>query len=168
MPRTQKQDPEFLEAALIGLQHTLAALELRIAELRSQLAGQPVSAKSAPAAPESGAKKRTMSASARRRIGLAQKKRWAAFNAGKSKPAAPKSAAPKPPKRVMSAEGRARIIAATKKRWAAFHKAQQPAKPAAKPAAKKVAKPVAKKAPAATKAPEAAAPTAAAASAPTT
>jgi colicin import membrane protein len=159
MPRTHKQDPEFLEAALIGLQHTLAALELRIAELRSQLGGQPVSAKAAPAAPESGAKKRTMSASARRRIGLAQKKRWAAFNAAKSKPAAPK-----PPKRVMSAEGRARIIAATKKRWAAFHKAQQPAKPAAK----KAAKTVARKAPAATKAPEAAAPTAAAASTPTT
>ena len=120
MPRTQNQDPEFLHAALIGLQYKLSALEQRIAELRSQLGGQPASPKAAPAAPESGAKKRTMSASARRRIGLAQKKRWAAFNAAKSK-----AAAPKPQKRVLSAEGKARIIAATKKRWAAFRKAQQ-------------------------------------------
>ncbi|MGA3078354.1 MAG: hypothetical protein ABSG56_32335 [Bryobacteraceae bacterium] len=149
MPRTQKQDPEFLHAALIGLQHTLAALEQRIAELRSQLGGQPASPKAATAAPESGGKKRTMSASARRRIGLAQKKRWAAFNAAKSKPAAPK-----PQKRVLSEEGKARIIAATRKRWAAFRKAKQ----TPKPAAKKAAKPVAKKAPEAVAAPAAAAP----------
>jgi len=148
MPRTQKQDPEFLQAALIGLQHTLATLEQRIAELHSQLGGQPASPKAVAAAPESGGKKRTMSAAARRRIGLAQKKRWAAFNAAKSKPAAPK-----PQKRVLSAEGKARIIAATRKRWAAFRKAKQ----TPKPAAKKAAKPVAKKAPEAVAAPAAAA-----------
>jgi hypothetical protein len=61
-----------------------------------------------------------MSAAARRRIALAQKKRWAAYKAKHpSKPAA-KSA-----KRQLSPEGRARIIAATKKRWAAFRKAKQ-------------------------------------------
>ena len=58
-----------------------------------------------------------MSAAARRRIALAQKKRWAAYKAGQgTKAAAP--AAAKPKKRVISAAGRARIVAATKKRWA--------------------------------------------------
>ena len=155
MPRTQKHDPEFLHAALVGLQHMLGALEHRIAELRSHLGGQPVSRKAAAPAPASGGKKRTMSAAARKRIGLAQKKRWAAFNAAKAKPAPSK-----PPKRVMSAEGRARIVAATKKRWAAFHKAQRAPKPAAKQAVKKAVKSVAKKAP------EAVAPAAAAVAAP--
>ncbi len=72
-----------------------------------------------------------MSAAARKRIGLAQKKRWAAYNAAKTAPAMSK-----PPKRVLSAEGRAHIIAATKKRWAAFRKTQAAPKPAAKKAAK--------------------------------
>jgi len=145
MPPTYKQDPEFLQAALIGLQHTLGALEVRIAELRSHLGGKPVAAKAAVGAPESAAKKHTMSAAARKRIGLAQKKRWAAYNAAKGKPVAAKSvaakpaAAPKPAKRQMSPEGRARIVAATKKRWAAFRKAQQAPKAAAKPAARKKA-----------------------------
>jgi hypothetical protein len=147
MPQTQKHDPDFLHAALIGLQHTLATLEERIAELRGRLGGQPAARKAAGAAPESAPKKRTMSATARKRIALAQKKRWAAFHAGKTKPAAPK-----PPKRVLSAEGRAHIIAATKKRWAAFHKAQRTPKKVAKRAARKT--------------PEAAAPVAAVAAAP--
>ncbi len=143
MPFTHNQDPEFLQAALIGFQHTLASLDERIAELRSQLGGQPVSHKAGDAAPAvTGSGRRTMSASARKRIALAQKKRWAAYNAAKGKPAAAskavtktaavKTAPAKAPKRTMSAEGRARIVAATKKRWAAFHKAQQAPKPAAK------------------------------------
>jgi hypothetical protein len=117
MPQTQKHDSEFLSAALIGLQHKLGAIDQRIADLRSQLGGQPVAHKAAAAAPESGAKKRTMSAAARKRIALAQKKRWAAYNAAKAQPAAAKAkkAAPKPQKRKLSAEGRARIVAATKK-----------------------------------------------------
>jgi hypothetical protein len=66
-----------------------------------------------------------MSAAARKRIALAQKKRWAAYKAGhETKAPAPKSA-PKPKKRVISAAGRARIVAATKKRWAAYRKAQE-------------------------------------------
>jgi hypothetical protein len=67
-----------------------------------------------------------MSASARRRIALAQKKRWAAYKASHgTKAAAPKSPAPEAKKRVISAAGRARIVAATKKRWAAYRKAQE-------------------------------------------
>jgi hypothetical protein len=52
---------------------------------------------------------RTMSASARRRISLAQKARWAKH---KGKGQAPK------PKRTISAAGRRRIAAAQRARWA--------------------------------------------------
>jgi 16S rRNA G1207 methylase RsmC len=52
-----------------------------------------------------GVKKKTMSAAARRKISLAQKKRWA-----KAKTARPK--------RTLSAAGRKRIAAAQRARWA--------------------------------------------------
>jgi cell division septum initiation protein DivIVA len=121
MPRSQKQDIELLEAALIGFQYKREQVEQKISELRSQIAGNPVSRPASAAAGESTPAKRTMSASARRRIALAQKKRWAAYKAEHGT----KAAAPKPHKRVISAAGRARIVAATKKRWAAYRKAQE-------------------------------------------
>ena len=123
MPRTPKQDTELLEAALIGFQHRRDQVEQKIAELRNQIGGQPSSrsANTAAAPGASAPKKRTMSAAARRRISLAQKKRWAAYKDGSGA----KTAAPKPKKRVISAAGRARIVAATKKRWAAYRKAQE-------------------------------------------
>jgi hypothetical protein len=65
-----------------------------------------------------------MSAAARKRIALAQKKRWAAYKADHGTKAATPKSAPEPKKRVISEAGRARIVAATKKRWAAFRKAQ--------------------------------------------
>jgi hypothetical protein len=122
MPRPPKQDTELLEAALIGFQHRRDHVEQKIAELRSQIGGTATS-KSAPAAADGSAapKKRTMSASARRRIALAQKKRWAAYKAEHGT----KASAPKAKKRVISAAGRARIVAATKKRWAAYRKTQE-------------------------------------------
>jgi hypothetical protein len=124
MPRLPKQDTEILEAALIGFQHMRDQLEDKIAALRSQVGGQanarPARASAAPAG--EAPKKRTMSAAARRRIALAQKKRWAAYKAQHQPAAAPKATRKR---RKLSAEGRARIIAATKKRWAAFRKAQQ-------------------------------------------
>jgi len=122
MPKSPKQDTELLKAALIGFQHQRAEVEQKIAEIRSQIGGNSAS-RPAPAATagESVHKRRTMSAAARHRIALAQKKRWAAYKAGR--PA--KAAASKPHKRVISAAGRARIIAATKKRWAAYRKAQE-------------------------------------------
>jgi len=104
---------ELLEAALIGFQHKRTELEQKIAELRSHVEGGPTSGQ-APAV-----KKHTLSSAARRRIAVAQKKRWADVKAGQGKAPAPKAK-----KRVLSAAGRARIIAATKKRWAAFRKAQ--------------------------------------------
>jgi hypothetical protein len=57
--------------------------------------------------------KRRMSASARRKIGLAQKARWAKVKGIEVALAAPK-------RRRMSAAGRARIASAAKARWAKF------------------------------------------------
>ena len=71
-----------------------------------------------------------MSASARRRIAAAQRKRWAALKNAQ--------AAPPKPKRKLSAAGRRAIIEATKKRWAAIRAAK--AKAAGKPKASKAAK----------------------------
>jgi hypothetical protein len=129
MPRPRKQDAEVLQAALIGLQRTLDGVEQNIADLRRRLGGHSDSQ------PTPAPARRTMSAAARKRIGLAQKKRWAAFKAKSKKAAEPEAQ----PKREMSAEGRARIVAATKKRWAAFRKAQKAAakQPAPTRAAKK-------------------------------
>ena len=61
-------------------------------------------------------KQRRMSASARKRIGDAARKRWAALRAaqGSAKPATVKRR-----KRRLSPEGRQRIIEAAKRRWAA-------------------------------------------------
>ena len=84
----------------------------KIAELRAMLSGGDPEA----AAPqETSTRKRTVSAGARRRMAIAQKKRWAAIK-GVAESAAPKEAAK--PKRKLSAAGRKAIIAATKKRWA--------------------------------------------------
>ena len=58
--------------------------------------------------------RRTLSASARRRISLAQKARWA-----KAKGHAPK------PKHTISAAGRKRIAAAARARWAKFRAAKK-------------------------------------------
>jgi len=57
--------------------------------------------------------RRRMSASARRKIGLAQKARWAKVKGIEVAPAGRK-------RRRMSAAGRARIAAAAKARWAKF------------------------------------------------
>jgi hypothetical protein len=126
MPRPRKQDPEVLQAALIGLQRMLEGVDQNIADLRRRLGVVHADSQPAPA-------KRTMSATARKRIALAQKKRWAAFKAKSQKAEEPQ------PKRELSAAGRARIIAATKKRWATFRKAQNAAakQPAPKQAVKK-------------------------------
>jgi hypothetical protein len=70
-------------------------------------------------------KKRTMSASARKRIAAAQKARWAKSKGEKATvpveaKAAPKAAKPGKKMRNMSPEARARIVAAQKARWAKF------------------------------------------------
>jgi hypothetical protein len=59
-----------------------------------------------------------MSAAASKRIGAAQRKRWAEYR--NQKAAAVQEA--KEPRRKMSAVGRKRIAAATRKRWAEWRK----------------------------------------------
>jgi hypothetical protein len=63
--------------------------------------------------------RRDLSASARKRISLAQKKRWAAARK-ESKP-------PAPAKRTMSASARKKIAAAQRKRWAKVRAGQKKA-----------------------------------------
>src|ERR1039457_764502 len=111
MPQTYNQDTELLEAALIGYRHQKEQVVQKMEELRSRINGQTTSR--AATQSTSGPGKRTLSTAARQRIGLAQKKRWAAYKAENGT-----ASTPKPQKRVLSAAGRARIIAATKKRWA--------------------------------------------------
>ena len=77
--------------------------------------------------------KRLISAASRRRMALAQKKRWAAIRTGSE-------ISPKRPKRRISPEGMKRIIAATKKYWAQKRAEEAQANPvAAKKASQKAA-----------------------------
>jgi hypothetical protein len=69
-----------------------------------------------------GHTKRTLSPAARKRISLAQKKRWATARK-ESKPAAAEA----PAKRTMSASARRKIAAAQRKRWALVRAGQKKA-----------------------------------------
>jgi|GEM_PF-438152 membrane protein involved in colicin uptake len=156
MPK-QKLTTEILTAAVLGFEEQKRRIDEQIAEIRQMLDG----GRTAPAAtpePTKG-KRRKMSAAARKRIGDAQRKRWAESKGQTESPSSPVTAKPK---RKMSAAGRKAISDATKKRWAAFHAAKKAEKPAV---AKKTApkKAVAKKA---VKAPAKAAQKAAATKAP--
>ena len=119
---TPKLTTEIVNAAILGMEAQKEKLDAKIAELRTWLTGgpsEPVAA-AEPATP----KRRKMSAAARKRIGDAQRKRWAASKKAAEPPvpeAAPKN------KRKLSRAGRAAIVAATKKRWDAVRaaKAQQ-------------------------------------------
>jgi len=67
---------------------------------------------------------RTLSASARKRISLAQKKRWAKVRNG-SQPAVAIASAPAKRTRKISAAGKKRIAAAARARWAKFRAAKK-------------------------------------------
>jgi hypothetical protein len=66
-----------------------------------------------------------MSAAARKRIGDAQRKRWAESKRQSASPSASATREAPKPKRKLSAAGRKRIIEATKRRWAAIKSARQ-------------------------------------------
>ncbi len=108
-----RTDYSLLEAALIGYQHQRELLAQKIAEIQEQLGNAP------DVDSDEGPRKRGMNTAARKRIALAQKKRWAEYHKTKEAPAK---------KRVMSAEGRERIAEATRKRWAEFRAAKEGAK----------------------------------------
>ena len=102
---------EIITAAIDGYELQKERIDSKIAELRSLL---PDASAATAAAPEPAkGKRRKMSAAARKRIGEAQRKRWAASK-GKSQPVTP---GPVKSRRKLSAAGKKAIIAANKKRW---------------------------------------------------
>src|ERR1019366_2147551 len=104
--------PEIITAAIVGFEQQTLHIDTQIAALRSMLSAGP--AQSASATPEpTKPKRRNMSAAARKRIGDAQRKRWAA---SKGEAESPSKTATAKPKRKMSAAGRKAISEATKKR----------------------------------------------------
>ena len=139
---TRQLTAEILAAAIEGFEARKLRIDEQIAQARQLLNGsQPVAA-STPE-PQKRAR-RKMSATARKRIGDAQRKRWATAKRGAKTATAM-------PKRRLSAAGKAAIVAALKKRWAAKKAGLTVVK---KPVARKAArrKAVAKKAAASGKA----------------
>ena len=122
------EDPDdhakIINAAILGFESQKLRIDAQIAELRKMLTGTPTETAATPEAPRG--KRRKMSAAARKRIGDAQRKRWAESKKESvpSSPVAPE--APKP-KRKLSAAGKAAIVAALKKRWAAKRAAAEKA-----------------------------------------
>jgi len=70
-------DETVLNAALMALDKQRAHIEEQIAAVRRQLRANGAAERTVPAA--SGRKKRVMSAAARKRIGEATRRRWAAY-----------------------------------------------------------------------------------------
>jgi hypothetical protein len=105
----QKLSQEIITAAIAGFEAQKEQIDSKIAGLRNMLHPDGHAAAEAPQL------KRKISAASRRRMALAQKRRWAAI---KGRSQAKSSAGSEPPKRRISEEGMKRIIAATKKRWA--------------------------------------------------
>jgi hypothetical protein len=110
---THKVTDEIITAAIDGFESQKARIDAQIEELRAMLSGVPVQVAAAPEAPP---RKRKISAAARRRMALGQKRRWAAIKGTSEPPSETTLEVPKP-KRKISEEGMKRIIAATKKRW---------------------------------------------------
>jgi hypothetical protein len=84
MPRGKaKQDTETLEMALVGFEQKKVEIEEKIREIKSLLGGSSApapkkgAAKKVAAADAPVRKRRPLSAAARKRIAIAQKKRWA-------------------------------------------------------------------------------------------
>ena len=107
-----KLNREIISAAITGYEHQKQQIDTRIAELRAMLPGGSTEAATSEPATR---KRRRLSAAARKRIGDAQRRRWAAARGEYETAAAPE---PAKRKRKLSAKGRAAIVAATKRRWA--------------------------------------------------
>jgi hypothetical protein len=109
---THKLTAEIFAAAIEGFESQKRRIDAQIAELHQMLTGTPTETAATPEAPKG--KRRKMSAAARKRIGDAQRKRWAESKkvSGPSSPEAPR------PKRNLSAAGKKAIADASRKRWA--------------------------------------------------
>jgi hypothetical protein len=132
---THRLTPEIINAAIGGFEQQKLHIDAQIAGLRAMLTGTPTETVAASEAPKG--KRRKMSAAARKRIGEAQRKRWAESK----KTSSPVAQEVPKPKRKLSAAGKKAIVEATKKRWVAFHAAKKAETPtgASKRAAKKTA-----------------------------
>jgi hypothetical protein len=117
---THKLTHEIITAAIGGFEQQKVRIDVQIAELRAMLPGGRTEPAAAPEVQKG--KRRKMSAAARKRIGDAQRKRWAESKG--TSLAAASAEAPKR-KRKLSAAGKRAIVEATKKRWAAFHAAKK-------------------------------------------
>jgi hypothetical protein len=107
---TRHLTAEILDAAIEGFEARKRRIDEQIAQVRQLQNGHQPADTSAP----QKRSRRKMSAAARKRIGDAQRKRWAATKRG----AKATTTATANPKRKLSAAGRAAIVAALKKRWA--------------------------------------------------
>jgi len=126
-----KLTPEIINAAILGFEGQKRHIDSQIAELRMMLSGGPAESAATPEAP---ARKRKISAAARR----GQQARWAKIRR-EPEPTMPATAEPAKPKRRISEEGMKRIIAATKKRWRLAKAAKAQPATAKKTLAKRVA-----------------------------
>ena len=106
----QKLTREIITAAIAGFEAQKRHIDSNIAGLRNMLHARHAVAVAASSKPE-----RKVSLASRRRMALAQKRRWAAI---KGHLQANSAASPHRLEGRISEEGRKRIIAATKKRWA--------------------------------------------------
>src|ERR1019366_9104533 len=132
---THKLTAEIITAAVEGFEQQKLRIDAQIAELRQMLTGAPME----PATPEvPKGKRRKMSAAARKRIGDAQRKRWAESKK-ESEPSSPVAPDAAKPKRKLSAACKAAIVAALKKRWAAKRAAAKKAAKAQQPVVAKKA-----------------------------
>jgi hypothetical protein len=107
-----------LDNALRELRKKRSHSQLEIEKLDQIIAGiESLNGAGTPVPSNATKAKRTLSASARRRISLAQKARWASVRK-QSKPTLVAKTGSAPAKRKISAAGRKRIAAAQKLRWA--------------------------------------------------
>jgi hypothetical protein len=126
---TRNLTPQIIHAAILGFEEQKRHIDTQIAELRAMLDGGRTEPATTPEAPKG--KRRKLSAAARKRIGDAQRKRWAESKPPSEPPSQPAATSEAPKrKRKLSAAGKRAIAEATKKRWAAYHAAKAAEKPA--------------------------------------
>ena len=77
MARARLEDTSTLQMALVGYQIERQKIDDKIRAIEAQLKGKRISISSSAPAASGAAPKRVLSPAARRRIALAQKKRWA-------------------------------------------------------------------------------------------
>jgi hypothetical protein len=111
-----KVTERMIAAAIAGFEEQKRQIDAEIAELRG-VGKESGLATAEPATEMAKPPRRKISAASRKKMALAQQKRWAAKR-GESVPETPKAPVAKKARRKMSAATKANMIAAIKKRWA--------------------------------------------------